>query len=137
MMYWLVSFLFAAFLSATAIGLAYRCYPLQPLNVRFNTPHKLLNWFIVIYPPTYFILLLIFGNESTGPNTKDHMPSALIFITGHVILSTMATVLSIHLAKRHKANMIFVVANSLATLLYFTALTILLLLGLMSLKHNP
>lgn len=137
MMYWLVSLLFAAALGATAIGLAYRCSPFQQSYVSFSASHKVLNRFIITYPLTYLILLIIFGDENTGPNTEHHIPSALVFITGHAILSVMATVLSIYLAKKHRANMIFVVANSLATLMYFTALSILLLLWIISIKHNP
>lgn len=126
----LVLILLAAALLGTSVLVAYRLMPLQQAAVTLSRVQKNIIYFIVTYPLAYIILLLLFGTEHNVPNTKHHIPSAFIFICGHAVLAIMAIVICIYLTRRNKANIIFLVANSLAALLYISIILLLLQMGL-------
>lgn len=129
MLPWLIAIFIAALLLATLVLIAYRLSPFQQPAVSTSPIQKRLLYFIVCYPLFFIIVLLMFGTEHNVPNTKHHIPSAFVFMIGHALLGIMAIIVSQYLTKRNKINIIFLIANCLAALLYITFIVLLLQMG--------
>jgi hypothetical protein len=130
MLAWIIAACTAAMVVGTFVIIAYSLSPFQQPAVSVPSMQKGFVYFIVSYPWVYIILLLLFGTEHNVPNTKHHIPSAWVFMTGHALLAIMAVVASIYLVRRNKRNIPFLVANLLAAIAYVTFILLLLQMGL-------
>lgn len=126
---WLSAILFADAVLATATGLVYSMPPFGNIAYPLPLKQKRFLYLIVSYPLAQLSIMLLTGGIINLPNTKHHIPSAFVFLTGHALLAAMAIAASIYLYKRNKENLPFLIANSLVGLAYTTVILVLLQMG--------
>jgi hypothetical protein len=127
MLYWFGALLFGGIFAGTIAGVIYRLWPSIYQASTTSPIQKAITYSALAYPLLYIIALFIFGNEHNVPDPAHHVTSALIFLTGHIFLSILATATGIFLYKKKKINMVFIITNMLAGTMYFayTALGLL------------
>ncbi len=129
MLAWIIAILFAAAVIAAISAIMYRILPLKEIIISMVERQKVLIYFVLCYPLLYLIFLLLFGNSIHVPNTKYHIPSAFVFLSGHIALAILAIIAAMHLEKHSKNHLIFIITNSIAGLAYTTITLVLLQMG--------
>lgn len=90
-----------------------------------SSGQRILFFVVVLYAPVQLILLLSIGHHLPIGRVEDHIPTALVFSTLHIILPLMGAVASKRLMTEKRIAVVPYVAN-LCAALFYTLSTIIL-----------
>ena len=133
MLLWAITILIACCVVATSIWILYSISPFQNATIALSSAQKKLSFFIMIYPTMYIALFIMCGGLIGVPKIKYHFPSAVAFMSGHILMSFMAVIVSKYMSRQEKPYTILLALNIIASIAYTT---MLLVFFHMYIQHN-